>query len=72
MAEAVLGERRRSDQAHEGKSLRIIRLCVVCLEEHANSLNLTKNGKDDLRGSNVLTNTENWMVSMWSQWSSSG
>ena len=35
------------------------------LEEHANPLNVTKNGKDDSRGSKVLTNTVNWIASRW-------
>ena len=30
LKKAVCGERRRGDQSHEGKSLCLLRLCIVC------------------------------------------
>ena len=72
MVEAVSGERRRGDQAHEGKLFTYSLILCWVLEECANSLNLIKNPKVDSSGSKVHIKTENWMESMENQWSSSG
>ena len=60
MGKAVLGERRRSNQAHENKSLCILKNSFYrCV------------GRADCSGSRTQNIAENWMESVESRWNSS-